>query len=587
MNVQKRNGVSIYCLSSGPQLPEWLGEQARRNLSKRDESIRRRIELIQDFQMPASSSKIVQSADGRYIIAAGTYPPRIRCYDVNELTMKFERYLDAGVLDMVMLGEDYGKIAILREDRTIDFHAPYGAHESIRIPTFGRAIAYEPSTCELLVAAKGNQVYRVNLDEGRFNEPWSFEPSSASATCITVNRSHPLASVGCDDGIVRFWDSRSSDNLRPFLKLDVQSATTGYGYADESIATSNHAEITSIAHDQSGLYMAVGTGGGVVALYDVRSSRPLHIKEHKHGLPIHTVEFHSGSGMVLSSDEKLIKGWRYKSTGDDIGRSLTDESSDSAVGSVKVNIEGTGKLSHFIVAGDVSDPQGDGTGVILCATDQPKMESYYVPAIGVAPKWCSFLESITEELEEHDLERKGSTNTSGIVQEGHESIYENYKFVSREDLEKLGISNLVGTPLLRGYMHGFFMDTNLYNRVKTVANPFEYEEYQKKKLKERLEAKRSSRIAPRASDKKPRSKVNPALAERLHDKASDSTKAGKLANKVLSDTRFGNLFSNPDFEIDEEDEHFKLRNPSGVAATKARLNNLDSDDSDDETEDNT
>ena len=35
------------------------------------------------------------------------------------------------------------------------------------------------------------------------------------------------------------------------------------------------------------------------------------------------------------------------------------------------------------------------------------------------------------------------------------------------------------------------MDTNLYNRVKAVANPFEYEDYKKKELKERLEAKRS------------------------------------------------------------------------------------------------
>ena len=76
MNVQKRNDVTIYSLNSGPVLPEWLGERARRNLSKRDEQIRRRIELIQDFQMPSSSSVVKQSRDGRYIMAAGTYPPR-------------------------------------------------------------------------------------------------------------------------------------------------------------------------------------------------------------------------------------------------------------------------------------------------------------------------------------------------------------------------------------------------------------------------------------------------------------------------------------------------------------------------------
>lgn len=31
-------------------------------------------------------------------------------------------------------------------------------------------------------------------------------------------------------------------------------------------------------------------------------------------------------------------------------------------------------------------------------------------------------------------------------------------------VEELGVSNLVGTPLLRGYMHGYFMDMKLYTR---------------------------------------------------------------------------------------------------------------------------
>lgn len=553
--------------------------------------------------MPSSSSKLVQSADGRYIMAAGTYPPRIRCYDVHDLTMKFERYVNAEILDMVTLGEDYGKLAVLLDDRTVAFHAHYGAHESIRIPTFGRAMAYEPSTCELLIAAKGNHVYRVNLDEGRFGEPWAFDTSTtsttgnhhASGTCIAVHKRHPLAAVGCDDGTVRMWDSRSSDSLlRPFLKLDVGSAVaTGYGYADEQNVSVN--EITAIAHDPSGLYMSVGTGGGLVALYDVRSSRPLHVQEHKQGLPIHTVRFHSSSGSVISSDEKLVKIWRYKSAGDtklshvdpDTANNSNSNSNDPfAVGAVNVNIEGNGKLTHFIIAGDENDPNGERSGLLLCATDQPKMDSFYVPAIGVAPKWCSFLENITEELEERDLKRDGSgTDADDLVRNGQESVFENYKFVSRDDLEKLGISNLVGTPLLRGYMHGFFMDMNLYNRVKAVANPFEYEEYQKKKLKERLDAKQSSRIAPRVTDKKkrPKTAVNPDLAERLENKAIDaSTKAGQVAKGLLSDDRFGRLFTNLDFQIDEEDEDFKLRNPSGVAAAKNKSNNLDSDSEGDE-----
>mmetsp|Transcript_19556 Transcript_19556/g.41184 ORF Transcript_19556/g.41184 Transcript_19556/m.41184 type:complete len:784 (+) Transcript_19556:219-2570(+) len=608
MNVQKRNDVTIYNLSSGPMLPEWLGDRARRNLSKRDEQIRRRIELIQDFQMPSSSSKVVQSnGDGRYIVVGGTYPPRIRCYDVHDLTMKFERYLDSHIVDIVMLGEDYGKIAILQDDRTISFHAHYGNHEKIRIPKFGRGMAYESTTCELLIAGSGSEIYRLNLEEGRFSEPWSIEESSSKSSqptcsCISTSPAQPLATVGCDDGVVRFFDNRSPDSLAPFLKLDVKAATKGMGFFDSSNGYStpvycpNPFNITSVAHDTSGLYMAAGTAGGLVALYDVRSSKPLHVKEHKQGLPIHTLKFHPGSGCVLSSDEKLIKIWKYKSTGDlvdssTVGDSTTafasdrfDSNDDKGLGTVVANVESSGKFSNFIMGGDEKDPTGNRSGLLLCTTDQPKLEAYYVPKVGLAPSWCSFLENITEELEERDLKRESGSSGDVLVRDGQETVFENYKFVSHEDLEKLGVSDLIGTPLLKAYMHGFFMDINLYNKVRAVANPFEYEEYRKKKVKERLEAKRASRIAPKRGNKTKQTSVNPDLADRLENRAKANTKAGKAAKGILSDDRFGNLFSNKDFEIDEEDENFKMRNPSGVAAaaiTRKKNDDMDSDDDSD------
>jgi len=155
-------------------------------------------------------------------------------------------------------------------------------------------MVYESTTCELLIAGGGSQIYRLNLEEGRFSEPWSFEKSTKSSSepdcsCISVSPAQPLAAVGCDDGVVRFFDNRSPDSLKPFLKLDVQAVTNGMGFFDgRNNSTSycrNPFDITSVAHDTSGLYMAAGTAGGLVALYDVRSSKPLHVKEHKHGLP--------------------------------------------------------------------------------------------------------------------------------------------------------------------------------------------------------------------------------------------------------------------------------------------------------------
>lgn len=48
------------------------------------------------------------------------------------------------------------------------------------------------------------------------------------------------------------------------------------------------------------------------------------------------------------------------------------------------------------------------------------MNAYYIPQLGPAPKWCSFLDNITEEMED---------------QTGR-SLYEDYKFVERSELAK-------------------------------------------------------------------------------------------------------------------------------------------------------
>ena len=90
--------------------------------------VRKRIELIQDFEMPAISDRLKVSVsnaesrifgnsrisfekvlkgiynllsqvsnDGQYVLATGIYKPRLRCYDLHNLGMKFERCLDSEV----------------------------------------------------------------------------------------------------------------------------------------------------------------------------------------------------------------------------------------------------------------------------------------------------------------------------------------------------------------------------------------------------------------------------------------------------------------------------------------------------------
>lgn len=56
------------------------------------------------------------------------------------------------------------------------------------------------------------------------------------------------------------------------------------------------AELTAVRFDDSGLHCAVGTSNGLVALYDLRSSRPLLVKDHMYGDKISDIKFHSAHG---------------------------------------------------------------------------------------------------------------------------------------------------------------------------------------------------------------------------------------------------------------------------------------------------
>ena len=119
MQVSTTNDVKIYNLSAGKSLPDWLTERKRRQLVKNDLEVRKRIELIQDFEMPAVRDCLQISRDGQYVLATGIYKPRVRCYDLHNLGIKFERCLDSEVVSFEVLSEDYTKMVFLHCDRSV------------------------------------------------------------------------------------------------------------------------------------------------------------------------------------------------------------------------------------------------------------------------------------------------------------------------------------------------------------------------------------------------------------------------------------------------------------------------------------
>lgn len=54
---------------------------------------------------------------------------------------------------------------------------------------------------------------------------------------------------------------------------------------------------------------------------------------------------------------------------------------------------------------------------------------FFFQGLGSAPKWCGFLDALTEEMEENN----------------QESVYDDYQFVTERQLEELGLSHLIGS----------------------------------------------------------------------------------------------------------------------------------------------
>mmetsp|Transcript_162 Transcript_162/g.313 ORF Transcript_162/g.313 Transcript_162/m.313 type:complete len:532 (+) Transcript_162:126-1721(+) len=508
--------IKIYNISQGSSVPQWIADKRKR---KRTDDGKRSIELIQDLEFPTASQNIQVTPDCQYLVATGTYPPQIRVFDLSQLSLKFQRNLTCEVVRFQVLSDDYSKIVLLNEDRCIDFHAQFGSYYKTRIPKCGRDLAYDPGSCNLYIGGSSQEVYRLNLSIGTFLEP--LQTSSDAVNTCSFNDVHRLLCFGCENGTVECWDPRS--NARAF-SLDMQD-TTAELTGDNWDGTSKGAmEVSATKFDCDGLTLGVGVSAGYSALFDIRSRHPLIVKDHHHGLPIHSIHFHS-AGQVISADTKIARVWERVN-----GKVVTAIQADGDIADIcLIPMQGRTSMPPHV-------PQ-TASGLLMMAGEQPRVQCYFIPALGPAPKWCSFLENITEELEE----------------EKKQAVYDDYKFVTRSELQQLGLLHLVGTSMLRAYMHGFFLDMRLYKKAVSITQPFLYEEYRKKRIAEKIAKDRDSRIVP----KKRLPKVNAKLASDLVVAASNADKSSKsakraLSSSILDDARFKSLFENPDFEVDPE-----------------------------------
>jgi ribosome biogenesis protein ENP2 len=103
------NSVRVYTVNgatagSSSSLPDWLTRKREAKGKKRalKEHVEGTIELIQGFEFPEASNRIRTTRDGHHAIATGTYKPQMRVWDLDQLSLKFERHSDAENVDFVV-----------------------------------------------------------------------------------------------------------------------------------------------------------------------------------------------------------------------------------------------------------------------------------------------------------------------------------------------------------------------------------------------------------------------------------------------------------------------------------------------------
>ncbi|RXW20182.1 hypothetical protein EST38_g5672 [Candolleomyces aberdarensis] len=559
------SAVKVYTVNgdtagSSSSLPDWLTrKRAVKGKRAAKERYEGSIELIQGFEFPEASNKVKVTRDGRNVLATGTYKPQLRVWDLDQLSLKFERHSDAENVDFVILSDDWTKILHLQTDRTVELHTQGGFHYRTRIPKFGRSLAYHFPSCDAIITASGNEVYRLNLDQGRFMQPLVLQDDDngeiLGVNVVDINPAHQLLAFGVDgNGTVQFWDPRSRSNVG-ILRLPA-SRLLPLSAMNDGVPLS----VTAISSRHDGLSYAIGTSTGHTLLYDIRAANPFAMKDQGYGLPIKDTIWieggnrMAGDGLVLSADKKVIKIW--------------DRNTPAS------------NFASITPANDVNNVQHlRDSGLLFTANEGIQMCTYYIPQLGPAPRWASFLENITEEMEDQTTR----------------SVYEDYKFVSRDELKTLGLDHLIGTPALKPYMHGYFVSLKLYDTARVIANPFAYAEHREKLVREKMDKMAETRIR---SKKDPGVKVNKALAEKILREEAKAAQREERRKKrkaaaaqaeavelgtgedvdedegaveepsptsLLNDPRFAKVFQDPAFTIDETSREYALLHPSAAA----------------------
>ena len=88
------------------------------------------------------------------------------------------------------------QMVFLQADRHVEFHAQFGRYFRTRIPKHGRDVAYHSGTADLYLVGASSDIWRLNLEAGRFMA--SLPGSGPEYNVCKINPAHQLISMLVD-----------------------------------------------------------------------------------------------------------------------------------------------------------------------------------------------------------------------------------------------------------------------------------------------------------------------------------------------------------------------------------------------------
>lgn len=319
-----------------------------------------------DFFFPSSSQLIKETGDGHSLISYGDYPPQIRCFDLNNLSLKFNRHLDSSIMDFQFISHDWTKILLLRADKFLEFHTKYGVHFKTKIDANGNDLLFNKKNNLAYVTSNKEKVFRLDLDEGKFLFPLN-NNNFGENTCSGINSHGDIIAFGSSLGCVNFWDPRVTSKNMFQIKC--------FKFLEDRQTR----KITSIRfNDTKPFECFVGFSNGEIILFDIRCFSPLIGKKMDHKFPVNCIRMDQNGDNILTSNSKQVKIWSKIN-----GKTIS-------------TIESNYDINHVCKIRN--------SGFIFLACQKPSIEGKYIPKLGLAPSWI--ISNSLAGINMHNLKRK-------------------------------------------------------------------------------------------------------------------------------------------------------------------------------------